>query len=50
LTRTLAAALPLDRREDFLRRVHMRLAGEPCDSAVCHAINMALDLMPRDEP
>ena len=36
-------------REEFLRRVQGRLAGEPCDSAVCHAINMALDLMPREE-
>ncbi len=44
-----AAALPLDRREDFLRRVHRRLAGDPCDSAVMTVINMVLDVMPRDE-
>jgi hypothetical protein len=44
-----ADALPLDSREDFLRRVHMRLAGVPADSAVCHAINLVLDLTPRDE-
>ena len=44
-----AAMLPVGRQEDFVRRVHVRLAGEPCDSAVCHAVNMALDVMARHE-
>ena len=43
LIHTTAASLPLDRREDFLRRVHMRLAGEPCDGAVMTAVNQVLD-------
>jgi hypothetical protein len=43
-----AATLPLDRREDFVRSVHARLAGEPSDYAVSTAVNNALTLMPRD--
>jgi hypothetical protein len=35
-----AASLPLDRREDFVRRVHARLAGEPADYAVQVAVKM----------
>ena len=48
LIHTTAASLPLDRREDFVRRVHARLAGEPADYAVQVAVNNALSLVPRD--
>ena len=41
--------LPVYQRADFMQRVHMRLAGEPCDGAVSHAVNIALDLVARDE-
>ena len=44
-----AAMLPVSRQEDFVRRVHARLAGEPADGAVATAVNMALDLMTREE-
>ncbi len=43
-----AGMLPPHEREAFLRRVHARLAGEPADAAVCHAVNMALDVMARE--
>jgi hypothetical protein len=39
-----AAMLPVSRQEDFVRRVHARLTGEPADAAVSTAVNMALDL------
>jgi hypothetical protein len=41
--------LPPGQREDFMRRVTLRLADQPADGAVSHAVNMALDLMVRDE-
>jgi hypothetical protein len=40
--------LPPGQRESFLRRVSARLTGEPADGAVCHAVNMALDVMARE--
>jgi hypothetical protein len=44
-----AETLPLDRREDFVRSVHARLAGEPADYAVQVAVNAALTLIPSDK-
>ena len=35
--------LPVYQRADFMQRVHMRLAGEPCDGAVMTAVNQVLD-------
>jgi hypothetical protein len=44
-----ASAIPQDRRGDFLRGLSRRLAPEPCDTAVAHALNLQVNLTPHDD-
>jgi hypothetical protein len=44
-----AAALPLDRRQDFERSVMMRLTGQPGDFAVSTAVNDIMGMIPRED-
>lgn len=38
-----ASALPVDQRDQFLRDIAKRLAGEPSDAAVAEAVNVTLN-------
>ena len=48
MLRRAAKTLPANRRGEFLSSVAKRLAPEPSDYAVSHAINRTLDLTPSD--
>jgi hypothetical protein len=43
LVRRAAGMLPVHRRDEFLRALADRLAGDPSDSAVIQAVNLGLD-------
>ena len=44
-----AAALPIDRRDEFRRSVMMRLTGEPMTSAVMQVVNDVMSAIPVEE-